>query len=193
MSPILLYGCCIWGIPETTSLIYINNIPEGVDTRAITRSALNKLSGKQILFNFAKRIGKKGNNISRPILVNLQQICDKFHVLGKAEGNGFDVTNYDFKIEDTLYEKMHSKFLKFVLNVNKHSSNTAVRGELGRFPISAKAWALSIKYWHNIVTQRSPNILLISAMSAEHHSASSRKLHFACRPNTNTLKQRTLW
>ncbi len=68
---------------------------------------------------------------------------------------------------------MHSKFLKFVLNVNKHSSNTAVRGELGRFPISAKALALSIKYWHNIVTKISPNILLISAMSAEHHSASS--------------------
>ena len=76
----------------------------------------------------------------------------------KLKGNpSVHVVKYDVKIEDTLYEKKHAKCFKFILNVNKYSSNTAVRGESGRFPVSIKVLALRIKYWHYIPTNNAPN------------------------------------
>ena len=94
---------------------------------------------------------------------NLQ---DKLQLLKDGATYNISVTNYDTRYEKIAYEKMHSKFLKFILGVNKWSSNTAVRGELGRFPISLKAISLCIKYWHNIACGNTPNCLLASAYLA---------------------------
>jgi hypothetical protein len=33
--PVLLYGCCIWAIPKTTNLVYIENLPEDGNTREL--------------------------------------------------------------------------------------------------------------------------------------------------------------
>ena len=36
ISPILLYGCCVWGIPKTTiNYVYVNGIAEGAITRSV--------------------------------------------------------------------------------------------------------------------------------------------------------------
>ena len=101
--------------------------------------------------------------------MDLIQVQDKFDILYKyGKGNSIiSAQNFDFKVEDTLYEKMHTRFLKFILNVNKFVSNSAVRGELGRYPMSVKVLSLSVKYWHNIITNRSPNILLRAALHSE--------------------------
>ena len=88
---------------------------------------------------------------------------DKFDVLnGRALAKqGVCIENFEYHIENMLYEKMHCKFLKFILNINKYSSNSAARGELGRFPLSVKVLSLCIKYWHNIaIEKKSPNIIL---------------------------------
>ena len=58
------------------------------------------------------------------------------------------VTNFDIDFESTSYEKMHSKFLKNILNVSKYCRNSAIRGELGRLPLSIKVLSLGVKYWH---------------------------------------------
>ncbi len=44
-------------------------------------------------------------------------------------------------------EKVHTDFLKFVLNVSKFASNDAVRYELGRHPIENRILYYVIKYW----------------------------------------------
>ena len=45
------------------------------------------------------------------------------------------VRNYDFDFDKLLYEKLHTRFCKFTLNVSKYSSNYACRAELGRYPL----------------------------------------------------------
>ena len=51
-----------------------------------------------------------------------------------------------------LYDKnplevVHLKFCKYMLGVHKHSTNDAVRGELGSFPISLTFTKHALKYW----------------------------------------------
>ena len=106
-------------------------------------------------------------NKARDILVVLNSIEDKISILFGTSHSEDNMRNHYSNIDDNLYETMHSKFLKFVLNVNKRSSNMAVKGELGRFPISIKAISLCVKYWHNIASGQSPNVLLQEAYFSE--------------------------
>ena len=51
-----------------------------------------------------------------------------------------------------LYDKIplevvHLKFCKYMLGAHKHSTNDAVRGELGSFPISLTFTKRALKYW----------------------------------------------
>ena len=47
-------------------------------------------------------------------------------------------------------ERIHTKFCKFLLGVNKYSSNLASKSELGRYPLAISASLLSLKYWLHI-------------------------------------------
>ena len=169
ISPILLYGCSIWVMPKTTKYIYIEKLPELGETKTLVKQHLLNICGKHIEIDSAKRVGKVSDIGPRRILVSLKFLEDKFYLLYNRKGTNecIQINDYDYRIEDTLYEKLHARFLKFVLNVNKFSSNLAVRGELGRFPLSIKALSLSVKYWHNIITLRSPNLLLSTALSSD--------------------------
>ena len=42
----------------------------------------------------------------------------------------------------------HYKFLKYVLGVKPNCSNIAILGELGEFPLMARAWIALLSYWH---------------------------------------------
>ena len=42
------------------------------------------------------------------------------------------------------------KHCKYILGVNKSTNNTAVRGELGAYPLAIYVILQSIKYWLNI-------------------------------------------
>ena len=59
-----------------------------------------------------------------------------------------DLITDDFKTtyDDNAYEKVHTKFLKFALGLNKFSSNHAIRAELGRFPICINTNVKLVKY-----------------------------------------------
>ena len=54
---------------------------------------------------------------------------------------------YDYKEVD----KLHIKFCKYILGVRKQTSNYAVYGELGRFPLSVIAKERSLKFWLKIM------------------------------------------
>ena len=45
---------------------------------------------------------------------------------------------------------MHIKFAKFILGVNRKSTNFAVMSELGRFPFYLDIIKNVLKYWHRL-------------------------------------------
>ena len=55
-------------------------------------------------------------------------------------------TDY-IEYKDSCIENVHNYFCKRSLNVNKYASTNAVKYELGRFPITHKAWGHLVKYW----------------------------------------------
>ena len=48
---------------------------------------------------------------------------------------------------DLIIEKLNIKACKFILGLNKHSTNAAARGELGRFPLLFSIIINMINYW----------------------------------------------
>ena len=71
---------------------------------------------------------------------------------------------------DLPAEKLHIKFCKYVLEVNRHSTNLAVTGELGRYPLYIEVLLSMIKYFTHLSSQE------CSGLVAEAFEA-SRKLH----------------
>ena len=57
-------------------------------------------------------------------------------------------------------ENIHTKFLKIILGVRKSSSNVAVYGELGRYPLYINRYIRIIKFWFKII--RTNNIIMNS-------------------------------
>ena len=173
ISPILLYGCCIWAIPKNHSYLYVDSVPGCHPTKQCMEQFLRNICKKDVPMS-AKRIGKKGSK-PRTILVNLKHFEDKLLVLENSNtvNNGFVVRQSDSIYKDYTYEAIHNSYLKFTLNLGKYASNVAARGELGRYPISIKAIGLTIKYWHFIAKGQNPNYLLNKAYNVgvyEKHS-----------------------
>ena len=71
----------------------------------------------------------------------------------------FQVKNYNLSFNEKC-DKMHASYCKFVLNLDKFTSNFAARAELGSFPISLFIWTTCIKYWHRMEKGNCPNTLL---------------------------------
>ena len=180
ISPILLYGCSVWGLPKTSNLLYIDNVPDSIgDTRSQTDYVIHGILGEHIELKYTKRIGRKVNNLPQTILLETKYLQDKLKLLYSSNQNELtmpQLRNYDFKIENMAYELMHCRFLKFVMNVNKYASNSAIRGELGRLPLTIKISSLCVKYWHRMATGSTPNELLKCAYQSE-RGISSTWLH----------------
>ena len=76
--------------------------------------------------------------------------------------------------EDLPAEKNHLSFCKAILGVNKRSSNAAVRGELGAYPIYIRALKTMFSYWERLKSS-SPDSLLNLAYSDCVHLHNKRK------------------
>jgi len=131
ISPILLYGCPVWGSPSCTNYIYIDDVPENVSPHAALRSLDDKCK-----VHFCKRIGKIKEGNARPILVNVVDTEDKYRILGRNASltAPYKIRNY-VKEQVYEYENIHNEVCKYALNVNKFVSNTACRLELGCYPV----------------------------------------------------------
>ena len=55
--------------------------------------------------------------------------------------------DHDGKLENDLIEFVHTKFIRWLLGVNKFCSSNACRLEVGRFPMRTKTKCRTIKYW----------------------------------------------
>ena len=65
-----------------------------------------------------------------------------------------------FNSFSNLYcDKMHVKFLKYVLGVHKKATNEAVAGELGRYPLSIDAICATVKYYQRLCNDKVSTLL----------------------------------
>ena len=146
IQPIINYGCANWALPSSSTYMYLDNIPNDVSTNAIKRN----LVANEINTVLCKRVGKSSNTC-RPFLLNLSSIEDKMKLLRLQDLSSIHedvaVRNYDIDCDKLMYEKLHTRYCKFTLNVSKFSSNYACRAELGRYPLCFKMWNLCIQYW----------------------------------------------
>ena len=115
----------------------------------------------------ARYLISKDSRNSRTILLNVSNYEDKLDFLRKwynttVGTHDFLVEDYEFDAEKTEIEKFHNNFCKFVLNINKRSSSTAAKYELGRHPIFINAMGHSIKFWHRLETG-TPNLFVNKA------------------------------
>ena len=53
----------------------------------------------------------------------------------------------DGKLENDPIEFVQTKFIRWLLGVNKFCSSNACRSEVGRFPMRTKTKCRAIKYW----------------------------------------------
>ena len=69
----------------------------------------------------------------KPILCYASEIWSACDLAKRKFRTGDGFLNY---LDNINIEKVHVKFCKFILGVNKRAVNLAVKNELGRFPVS---------------------------------------------------------
>ena len=144
VSPVFAYGSAVWGLPNKYNLLYLEYLPEGEGTRTTVTRVLRDCCGYNVPFTSARRVGKKVPNSARHILINLSSVYNKETIIQSAGTHKF--TTYCDEPEADI-EKIQRYFCKRSLNVNKHASNSAVMGELRRYPLTYNIWITVIKYW----------------------------------------------
>ena len=177
LSPILLYGCSIWGIPKSFKLIYLIEQPENNDTRKTVTRALTASCGYNIGFSSAKRVGKRCATKSGPILINLNCIQDAENIL--RQSGPYQFLPYEDRALPNI-DAFHLNFCKKSLNISKYASNSAVLGELGRYPLTITCWSQVVKYCLRLVNGTN-NVLLNSAFQmASHENHTWAKQYISC-------------
>ncbi len=143
ISPILLYGCPLWSLPQVNNTIYIYKALSDGGSKHISE-IVNNISSRTLSYDI--RIYKAKNMAS----IRFETNEDKCHFLScihkkPISFNVIDPDNFTVDID-----KVQAKFMKFVLGVSKFTSNTAVFNELGIIPILNKAKRLTLMYYHRL-------------------------------------------
>ena len=107
----------------------------------------------------------------KPILLYGSEIWGIYNPASSKFRNGISL---DKIFKDIEPEKLHIKFAKFILGVNRKSTNFAVMSELGRFPFYLDIIKNVLKYWHRLENV-DQNSLLFDALecSKDTNSASN--------------------
>ena len=111
-------------------------------------------------------------NAITKVLINLESFYDKELIFMNRHKlpDAISVHDVDLDHDSYAYEKVHTNFCKFILNLPRQAGNNACRGDLGRLPLCNKIWSLSAKYWLRL-EQGTDNVFLNNA--------------FACAKNEN--------
>ncbi|MES9993748.1 MAG: reverse transcriptase family protein [Candidatus Thiodiazotropha sp.] len=135
-------------------------------------AAISNLSnrGMKALF-LLKRYICSGNINPRLALKLFDQMIKPILCYGSEIWSVFDSNKRNFRHSDGIakflenldIEKVHTRFCKFILGVNKRAVNLAVKGELGRFPIGISCWLQVLRYWDHL--QNTENTLLREAFA----------------------------
>ena len=84
------------------------------------------------------------------------------------ENNYVNNTNFINKLSAESYEKVHLKFLKWVLGVHPKASNIGVWGETGRRPLTYECFKLTINYFYRLQNLTDNSILSLAFKEQQH-------------------------
>ena len=109
ITPILLYGCPIWSLPDSQNLIYLINQPEGDNTKDIVSKAIFEKLGKRVSFVYARRVGRNKSYTNRHILIRLKNYCDKDDLLSSTGNSPYVFENFtaEYKNEIETVRSIH--------------------------------------------------------------------------------------
>ena len=148
--PILTYGSIYWGVSTCYDKIYLENIPEHVNSLKDINSFL-KCNNYITQY---KRVGRKGE-LPRKVLAEVNSYDSKLELLHNINSS-YDFTRSQFV---NNFEKVQTKFFKFILNINRFASNKAIRAELGQFPLHIYSDTKLVRYWHRLELMENDSIL----------------------------------
>jgi hypothetical protein len=77
-------------------------------------------------------------------------------------------------LKNDIVEICHMKFCKYILGVNKRTTNIGVYGDTGRYPLTCSAALYSIKYWHRIANMNIQDDGLLQSALKENLSCDSQ-------------------
>ncbi len=148
ISPVLLFGCPIWGVPlhRFSIKLSVNTIPE-TDVKSWLVDVLHSISERVTEKHIKSyRVYRKKNEI----FVEFNDLSTKSSVVNGFYKKPVPIDLVVCKENHLEYEKVHSNFCKFTLGVSKYSSTTLALGELGRFPIEFKVLRQCVSFWHRM-------------------------------------------
>ncbi len=150
LSPILLYGCSVWGIPDRMHYIKIKSeVLTNVDN--IRKAIVNLFNHIGVDFVNEDLLLVRRNKAQNEVCIKVSDLESKNKIISKLQSNPTSLMVENYCPQYTVnFEKPHTKFAKFSLGVSKYESNTLVLGELGIFPIQLKAIRQSILYWYRL-------------------------------------------
>ena len=149
-------------------------------TRALTASC-----GYNIDFSSSKKVGKRCATKSRPILMNFNCIQDAEIIL--RHSGPYQILPYESRDLPTI-DAFYLNLLKKSLNISKYCGNSAVLGEVGRYPLTITCWSQVLKYWLRLVNG-TKNVLLNSAFQKASHENHTWVQAMYLRLNRNGFKQ----
>ena len=83
----------------------------------------------------------------KPVLLYGSELWSVFHI--NCSKNSTDASNFSLEelYDGVLPEKIHSRFCKFILGVDKYAPNLASKAGLGKYQVVISALLHPIKYW----------------------------------------------
>ena len=114
---------------------------------------------KQIDLKTTTRL-KFFDSMVAPILKNNNEVWGSIMYVSPLNMNDM---NFWEKIESLPFEKMHLRYMKIILGTHSKSTNAAVRGELGRYPIGIYIVKNMLKFWNHICDEQYYNPFLKGA------------------------------
>ena len=150
---ILLYGSVIWGSPNGTNFLYLNQVDEKYDLKRI------KLLFGEMKILSCKRVGQKNIGRRRPILIEMEKYEDKIKLVSEGKLDSYTITDRDTDYDSMGFEKMHANFCRHVLQVHRSCNVHTARLELGRYPLAFRMWSACIKYFLRLAKGTDNSIL----------------------------------
>ena len=152
ISPIMLYGCPLWALPDVNRYIQIEKKPLDWFVHKQVSSLLKKITDRDIPFH---KTSIPIDRVNNKVVIQLKSWTDKRDILNIVNRNpdaySFKVYDYDVPLhKHDEINKVQGKFLKFSLGLSKFASTSATLRELGQYPSYIKAIKLSLMYYYRL-------------------------------------------
>lgn len=145
ITPILLYGSCIWGQSEKHNTLKVKFKTPFTMSKATIADLCSSILNRPLTFDIVRY-----QKVSNEAIIRVNHYMDKLDLIRYGHTNNNVSFEHIVTSQTHKCEKLHTNFCKFVLGVSKFSSNYACLGELGRVPLTHKMFISHVMYWLNL-------------------------------------------